>query len=329
MRALFYIVVCLVLAGCGYSGSSQVKLLDEAEGLMLVDPEEAMSKLNEMDVAQLRDSAVMARWALLYSEGMVASGLVAPTDTIINIALDYYSAHNRDNEFRRASAIKQLLVAEGRRDELATALYLQKEKEYMLYRERVKRDRYIAVGLATLLMACGIIVWLRQRVRLITARHEAVIAEASALRDNLLQKQANFEAIASKLRSTLDRRFAVIDDLCQTYYESQGTKVERKAIIDKIKGHIDDLQHDGELFAEMERSVNECGDGVLDHIRREMPAMKPEEYRLMVYLACRLSNRTIALLLGEGMEVVYKRKSRLKAKLTSNPALEPLRGMIL
>ena len=34
----------------------------------------------------------------------------------------------------------------------------------------------------------------------------------------------------------------------------------------------------------------------------------------MVYLASNLSNRTIAILIGESIEVVYKRKSRLKAK---------------
>lgn len=46
--------------------------------------------------------------------------------------------------------------------------------------------------------------------------------------------------------------------------------------------------------------------------------MKPEEYRLMVYLACRLSNRSIALLIGESLDVVYKRKSRLKSKISSS-----------
>ena len=37
----------------------------------------------------------------------------------------------------------------------------------------------------------------------------------------------------------------------------------------------------------------------------------------MVYLASGLSNRTIALLIGESIDVAYKRKSRLKAKIAA------------
>lgn len=315
--------MALVMAGCGYSSSLQGKGLDEAERMMLSDPQAAMDKLNEFDVAQVEDSAVMARWALLYSETMVANQLTAPSDSIINIALRYYSTHKGAEEYRRAARVKRLLLSEGTATALATALYLQKEKEYMLYRERVKREWFLLGGVVALLMAGGIIVWQRQRVSLISAQHRAMIAEAAALRENLAQTQEDCNSVTSKLRSTLDSRFAVIDDLCQTYYESQGTKVERKAIIDKVKNHIAELQGDEGLFAEMERSVDECRDGVLLRLRQALPAIKPEEYRLAVYLGCRLSNRTIALLLGESVEVIYKRKSRLKAKFVGNEALQP------
>ncbi|MDE6542630.1 MAG: helix-turn-helix transcriptional regulator, partial [Muribaculaceae bacterium] len=66
---------------------------------------------------------------------------------------------------------------------------------------------------------------------------------------------------------------------------------------------------------EMEHCVNECRGGMLEVLKKEWPTIKPDEYRLMVYLASNLSNRTIAILIGESIEVVYKRKSRLKAKL--------------
>ena len=46
--------------------------------------------------------------------------------------------------------------------------------------------------------------------------------------------------------------------------------------------------------------------------------LKQEEYRLMVYIVSGLSNRTIALLIGESIDTTYKRKSRLKAKIASS-----------
>ena len=65
MRSLFYMVVLLVVTGCGMAGS-QPRVLDEAQSLLQSDPSAALSKLNGVDVSEFQDSATMARWALLY-----------------------------------------------------------------------------------------------------------------------------------------------------------------------------------------------------------------------------------------------------------------------
>ena len=69
MRALFYTIILLVITGCSYS-SAQQKALDEAQLLMDDDPAAALSKLDGIDISEIRDSATMARWALLYSEAI-------------------------------------------------------------------------------------------------------------------------------------------------------------------------------------------------------------------------------------------------------------------
>ena len=99
MRGLIYIVVLLVAAGCGVSGVHP-RALDEAERMMERDPRAALSALNG------KDSATMARWALLYSEAIAANKLSAPTDTIVDIAIDYYGRHNLMSEYQRASMLK-------------------------------------------------------------------------------------------------------------------------------------------------------------------------------------------------------------------------------
>ena len=133
MRGLLYIVILLILAGCSFS-SSQPRAINEAQRLMDSDPTAALSKLNSVDVSQLQDSATIARWALLYSEAMVANRMSAPTDTIVNIAIDYYSHHNQTEEYQKALHLKALMKSSDNNDELATALYLQKEKEFLLIR---------------------------------------------------------------------------------------------------------------------------------------------------------------------------------------------------
>lgn len=315
MRGLLYIIAILMLTACSASGTRVKRSLDEAGALMHTDPSAAMERLNGLDLTEFDDSADMARWALLYSEALVANRLTAPTDTIVDIAVRYYGRGGGE-EYRHACALKAMLKS-GNADPLATALYLEKEKEFMLYKERMRRGWIVAGAVALLLLAGGVIVWQRERLRLHEARHAALLAEASGLREDLDRNHAESSAMRGKLASLLAGRFDTIDELCQTYYESQGTRTERKAVAEKVKAQIEALKSDDGLLGEMERCVNDGMDGVLDALRAEWPAIRPEDYRLMIYLAARLSNRTIALLIGESMEVTYKRKSRLKARIAA------------
>lgn len=238
MRNLLFIIILLVVTGCSFSGSNP-KALDEAQRLMQSDPSAALSKLNEVDVSEFDDSAIIARWALLYSEAMVVNRVSAPTDTIVNIAIDYYGRHNLDDEFHKASRLKALIMCGEDSDALATALYLQKEKEFFLYKERATRQLHTTIGVIALLVAAGIILWMRQRMRLQALRNEALMAEASGLKSRIDVSRGDVDRLQSKLHGLLEDRFVLIDTLCQTYYESQGTKTERKAIIDKVKGEIE------------------------------------------------------------------------------------------
>ncbi len=312
MRNLLYIIILLVFTGCHFS-KPQTRALDEAQRLIQSDPTAAMSKLNEVDVSELHDSATMARWALLYSEAMVINRLYAPNDTIVDIAINYYGRHDMTDELNKASRLKALIKSTGQSDALASALYLQKEKEFFLYKERAKREIYMLVSVIILIISAGIIIWMRQHIKLQLMRNNALVAEASGLRSIIDAGRGDLTRLESKLQRLLEHRFALIDSLCQTYYESQGTKTERKAIIEKVKSEIESVRTDS--FADMEQTVNDCRDNILVRIKENYPGIKPEEYQLLVYLASRLSTRTISLLLGESVDVVYKRKSRLKARL--------------
>lgn len=312
MRSLLYIVILLIVAGCSYS-SSQPRVLAKAQRLIDSDPSAALTELNNIDVSQFQDSAALANWALLYSEAMVANRLTAPTDTIINIAIDYYGNHYQIDEYKKALRLKALNQSSNNTDELATALYLQKEKEFFLYKERMKREQLIYIGIVVLLIAVGIILWMRQRLKLQTLKSDALMAEASSFRNQIEASKGDVDRLESKLHSLLENRFALIDSLCQTYYETQGTKAERKAIIDKVKNEIDAVRTDS--FAQMEQTVNDCRDNLLSKVREIYPDIKPDDYHLLVYLASGFSTRSISLLLGESVEIIYKRKSRLKSRL--------------
>ena len=317
MRCILYIIILFLVTACSYSASYN-HTLDEAQRLMEADPSEALSKLNSLDVSEFKDSASMAKWALLYSEAMVANHIMAPTDTIVNIAINYYGNHHLTEEYQQALHLKALNQQSNNSDALATALYLQKEKEFFLYKERVKQEQILFIGIIILLSAVGIIVWLQQRLKLQTIRNDSLMAEASSFRSEIEASKGNVNRLESKLHGLLENRFTLIDSLCQTYYETQGTKTERKAIIDKVKSEIESVRTNS--FPQMEQAVNDCRDNLLVIVKEKYPDIKPEDYQLLVYLASGLSTRTISLLLGETVDVIYKRKSRLKLRLNQKVA---------
>ena len=88
--------------------------------------------------------------------------------------------------------------------------------------------------------------------------------------------------------------------------------------VEKVKREIEGVRSDA--FTEMEKAVNDCRDNILTQVKEAFQEIKPDDYRLLVYLACGLSTRTICLLLKESINVVYKRKSRLKARLNGTGA---------
>ena len=151
MRLLFYIAFLLLVTGCGCVVSSTPGFEDE-ERLLGTDPQAAFERLSAYDVAGFDDSATMARWALLYSEAMAASRMWTPTDTIINIAIDYYSRRPQSADYLRAREIRAAMEACDNKDALVTALYSQKEKEYQLYRERLCRQQYLFAAVVVVLL---------------------------------------------------------------------------------------------------------------------------------------------------------------------------------
>ncbi len=315
MRSLLFILIAILIGGCSMSGRHR-KSLDEAERMMFSNPRGALERLNSCDVSEFEDSASLARWALLYSEALNVNRLTAPTDTIISVAIDYYSRCGNISGLAKAKKIKSEMISSGSaNDRLATSLYLQKEKECFLFKERARRKELTYWLVIVAVMSLSVIFWQRQRIRAREASNDALIAEAAGMRCELRVQRAGRSELESKLSGLLESRFALIDSLCQTYYEWQGTKNERKAVAESVKEKIVSLKQDEVFFKEMAGAADDCCGGIATRLRNEFPEMKPDEFRLAVYIVCGLSSRTISLLLGESVENVYKRKSRLKSKL--------------
>lgn len=107
-RALLLLTVGLILAGCSRINDGKehrrhviAELMDSAEVIMNDDPETALRFMDSIDSHSISGRERIARYALLYSEAQYKNGIDAADDSLIMIAVQYYSINkNLLNRFR-------------------------------------------------------------------------------------------------------------------------------------------------------------------------------------------------------------------------------------
>lgn len=91
------------MASCVHT-SDAGRLLDEAEAHLEMHPDSAFVALDSLDRKHLNTQELRARHALLYSIALEKCGIALTNDSIINIAVDYYS-RSKDNERSETAAL--------------------------------------------------------------------------------------------------------------------------------------------------------------------------------------------------------------------------------
>lgn len=88
---IFGLILAFCLCSCFYN-SNVDKVLDQAEMYLTSAPDSAFVALDSLDRSLLNTKELQARHALLYSQALEKVGIEVYNDSIIHIALDYYSA---------------------------------------------------------------------------------------------------------------------------------------------------------------------------------------------------------------------------------------------
>lgn len=100
---IFIIILSLCVWNCGHTSSVR-PLLDRAEMCMETSPDSAFVALDSLDRRLLDTPELKARHALLYSQALEKCGIEVYNDSIISIALEYYSAVGDNENAQKARA---------------------------------------------------------------------------------------------------------------------------------------------------------------------------------------------------------------------------------
>lgn len=225
--------------------------------------------------------------------------------------------------------------------------------EYMKYEHQLKeqeviyerRSRIISISLLVLIILICIIALLRS----VSQRKEIDknMILASSLRQMLLVKETEVSQMSTTIQeqrqvydnlnhtynetigkisnenielqnainNLFEHSFLTIDQLTSAYYEYQGSANEKQKIYTDVMSIVSGIGSDKKAIEKIEKFVNTYKGNIMQRFRTEFPGMKHSDYILYLYVVAGFSSRAIGVFLGEKLDVVYNRKSRLKQKI--------------
>ena len=172
---IFLAVIALCFASCGRSFSLAERFLDEAEAKLETQPDGAFVELDSLDRSLLGTKELRARHALLYTIALEKVGMEITSDSIINIAVDYYSTSGDEAMKEKALYYKNIIdqnAASVHKDTLA--LQRQKIIEERYTDKQAIVDRGKSIWLLCLLVVI-VIAALMVAVRMFTKTHRKLM----------------------------------------------------------------------------------------------------------------------------------------------------------
>lgn len=201
----------------------------------------------------------------------------------------------------------------SRINEVLSAISNQKELEMSHISNKIKTTQVIIIVVIAL---CCFAFW--SYSKLLKAKEADNITIVQSTIQCLKEQKYQNTEMAKSIHELISKQFESINNLCSTYYESIGTPKEQKKIYDEVKKQIQKLTMDTDNIIELEKIINTYLDNLIINFKNDMPNLKESDYNLYVYSVLGFSARAISLFINEKIEIVYNRKSRLRAKIKSS-----------
>ena len=225
---IFIAILSFCFASCARSFRTAEQFLDEIEARLETQPDSAFVALDSLDRSMLGTKELRARHALLYTIALEKVGMEITSDSIINIAVDYYSSSGDEEMKEKALYYKNIIdqnAASVHKDTLA--LQQQKMIEERYTDKQAIIDRGKSIWLLCLLVVFVVTV-LIVIVRLFRKTHNelkrkpddeamAIIRERMSVLDKFLASRLSSDCSFDKAaEAELDRLVSDQDDFLRS-----------------------------------------------------------------------------------------------------------------
>ena len=171
-----------------------------------------------------------------------------------------------------------------------------------------------------LIIIVSAIVIIRMMINHSHDREREWIIRAQELSTSLNTITASNSVMQADVRDLFEMRFSQIDRLCKDYYQYQGHKSMQRKVAEQLSTMITNLGNDASTLSELRTFANKFTHQLITDLECQIPDLKEGEIKLFLYRVLGFSPAAISLFLGEKIELIYTRKSRLKAKIMSSSA---------
>ena len=128
-------------------------------------------------------------------------------------------------------------------------------------------------------------------------------------------REKKLTGLSGKLLAGRTKLINVLLDCIYTDADNKDVVYQRLALFSEQL--MKDLGSGKKAYGDLERMVDNCYDGMMRRIRSEVQLPDEESYRQVCYHLAGFSVKSIAFLMGETPNKIYKRRDRIRLKLDS------------
>lgn len=169
---IFILILSLCVGSCIHHNDAG-RLLDNAEAHLEMHPDSAFVALDSIDRRELNTPELRARHALLYSIALEKCGISIMNDSIINIAVNYYSSNGDREKAEKALHWREIILEQAESIEITDTLRRQNARiiqeryadKLKLVEKRRQTWTLILISLSILVLCISIIRWYARRLK--------------------------------------------------------------------------------------------------------------------------------------------------------------------
>lgn len=257
-----------------------------SEALQMLDEAEEMEDVEWADIEY-------ARYIVYRNGGDAKNALV-------------WQEHSKNSQDALMLEVLEQPVLNVQLDALRESLSSERRERKLV----AQRNTLIFIAVAIIVVA--FVLFVIRRLKRKNEELERYIAAVGELQDTLRMLPQEMSASVGALYRD---RFNELNELCDIYYDHEGTSRSKSVIYNKFLATIEAIKGDEERIQELEATVNKYRDGAMEKLRREMPRLSERDRRVTLYLLAGFSARAIAIFMDSDPVSVSKMRYNIKQKI--------------